>query len=214
MGKREDILDEIKRGLRTASFDNAKIVDFQSPVFRNPSESLEIEFVQELQKVNGKFVFCMNEVELVQNLHVLIEKEEWDSISCIDPFLQDFLKEADIPFDSGEDSFNEMKAGITRCEILVARSGSIVVSPNHSGRRMNVFPPVHIVVAFTSQLVYSLKEAFEIIQKKYDGEMPSSLTVITGPSRTADIEKNLVLGAHGPKELYVFLVIDNHEEQA
>jgi L-lactate dehydrogenase complex protein LldG len=77
------------------------------------------------------------------------------------------------------------------------------------GRSMTVFPPVHVVVAFTSQLVPDLKSAFQLIKNKYNGKLPSMLSAITGPSRTADIEKTLVLGAHGPKELYVFLVQDN-----
>jgi len=70
---------------------------------------------------------------------------------------------------------------------------------------MNVFPPVHIVLAHVSQLVDYPKDAFTEMQKKYAEGLPSSISTITGPSRTADIEKTLVLGAHGPKEFLVFL---------
>jgi L-lactate dehydrogenase complex protein LldG len=54
-----------------------------------------------------------------------------------------------------------------------------------------------------------LKDSFSLIKKKYGTNLPSMLSVITGPSRTADIEKTLVLGAHGPKDLYVFLLDDS-----
>ena len=47
------------------------------------------------------------------------------------------------------------------------------------------------------------------MKKKYPDNYPSMISLITGPSRTADIEKTLVMGAHGPKELYVFLIEDN-----
>ena len=65
---------------------------------------------------------------------------------------------------------------------------------------------MHIIVASTDQLVYDLKEAFDSMKKKYRKGFPSMMGIITGPSRTADIEKTLVLGAHGPKELYLFLI--------
>lgn len=71
---------------------------------------------------------------------------------------------------------------------------------------MNVFPETHIVIARINQIVGELKDAIVAVKKKYAGGLPSMLTVVTGPSRTADIEKTLVMGAHGPKELYVMLI--------
>ena len=53
-----------------------------------------------------------------------------------------------------------------------------------------------------------LKDGFKLIKNKYGTQIPSMISTITGPSRTADIEKTLVLGAHGPKELFVFLIDD------
>ncbi len=100
--------------------------------------------------------------------------------------------------------------GITFCEFLIARFGSIMISSGQrSGRRLNVFPEIHIVFAKTSQIVPELKDALTGMKERYDRNMPSLVSVITGPSRTADIEKTLVMGAHGPKELYVFLVDEN-----
>jgi len=81
----------------------------------------------------------------------------------------------------------------------------LVSSATESGRQMNVFPPVHIVLAHVSQLVDYLTDALVALQEKYGTELPSAISTITGPSRTADIEKTLVLGAHGPKEFIVFL---------
>jgi len=75
-----------------------------------------------------------------------------------------------------------------------------------SGRRLNVFPETHIVIANTTQLVYDIKDALGNLAKKYDAGFPSAITLISGASRTADIEKTLVMGAHGPKELYVLIV--------
>jgi L-lactate dehydrogenase complex protein LldG len=54
--------------------------------------------------------------------------------------------------------------------------------------------------------VYDVKDAIALLQDKYREQMPSMISFATGPSRTADIEKTLVVGAHGPKEVYCFLL--------
>jgi L-lactate dehydrogenase complex protein LldG len=77
---------------------------------------------------------------------------------------------------------------------------------------MTVFPEIHIVVGYSSQLVPDLKNALKQLRTKYEDNFPSVISLVTGPSRTADIEKTLVLGAHGPKELYVFLIEDKLPE--
>ncbi len=73
---------------------------------------------------------------------------------------------------------------------------------------MFVFPETHIVIAKASHVVDELKDALNGMKTKYAGNFPSQITVITGPSRTADIEKTLVMGAHGPKALYVLMIDD------
>src|SRR3546814_3121203 len=86
------------------------------------------------------------------------------------------------------------------CEALIARNGSVLMSSaQSSGRRLSVFPHAHIVVAWSGQLVTDLKDGFRLLKEKYGDKVPSYTGIITGPSRTADIEKTLVLGAHGPR---------------
>ncbi len=97
--------------------------------------------------------------------------------------------------------------GVTGCDCLVARSGSIIVNARSAGgRALSVLPPVHLVIARRDQIVPDLAAAFMLLRQRYDGHWPSSLCLISGPSRTADIEKILVMGAHGPKQVAVFLL--------
>jgi L-lactate dehydrogenase complex protein LldG len=98
-------------------------------------------------------------------------------------------------------------AGITSCEALVAQTGSMLVSSATSGgRALSILPHVHVVVATCDQIVATLADALHAAKARHDGRMPSMLSFITGPSRTGDIERILVLGAHGPKELILILV--------
>jgi L-lactate dehydrogenase complex protein LldG len=102
-------------------------------------------------------------------------------------------------------SFSKYSCGITTADYLIARTGSIILtSLSAAGRRLSVLPPVHIVIAEEKQIVPSLDEAFRLLKgKSFDW---SYAVLISGPSRTSDIEKQLVLGAHGPKRLVVIIL--------
>ena len=99
------------------------------------------------------------------------------------------------------------QATITRAEALVARTGSIVVSAECGGRGASAVAPVHIVIATRDQIVAGLDEAFAVLRERDAVARNSFLCVITGSSRTADIEKILVMGAHGPRRLVVVLAL-------
>jgi len=94
--------------------------------------------------------------------------------------------------------------GVTGCDALVAQTGSVLVTSRSSGgRALSVLPPHHVVLARRAQLVPDLPAAFALLKAKYSGGYPSMISFITGPSRTGDIERILVLGAHGPKKLTI-----------
>ena len=109
------------------------------------------------------------------------------------------------PFD--KDALEACDAGLSACEALVAQTGSVLVSSaTCGGRALSILPPVHVVVATIDQLVATLADGLQDARNRHAGRLPSMISFITGPSRTGDIERILVLGAHGPRELFVVLV--------
>jgi L-lactate dehydrogenase complex protein LldG len=68
-----------------------------------------------------------------------------------------------------------------------------------------VLPEHHVVLARRDQLLPDLPAGYELIQQRYGAVWPSLTTLITGPSRTGDIERIIILGAHGPKKLTILL---------
>lgn len=97
--------------------------------------------------------------------------------------------------------------GITTCECLLAFTGSVVLtSQSGFGRTLSILPPAHLVVARRSQLLADLGEAYRQLHNRHARMWPSMISIITGPSRTADIEKIIVLGAHGPRKLFLLLL--------
>ena len=164
-------------------------------------------FKNELEAINGKCVLCKNESHFTQELAKLLSEKQITKLYCRDKEIKKRLAGSNISITSEDDDFETMEAGITACEFLIARTGSVLVSSaGESGRQMHSFPPIHIVVAYEQQLFDYMEDALIAIQQKYGSSLPSAITTITGPSRTADIEKTLVLGAHGPKELIVMLI--------
>ena len=187
--------------------DNPYPILEDTPLFEENSEYLEVVFAEQLTAVSGHFLYCEDEIQFIENLLQLAEDKNLRKIYCWEPELQKLLSTYEYPFYSTDTDFLQAEVGITLCESLIARNGSIMISNgNAAGRRLSIYPHIHIVLAYTSQLVLDLKDGFKLLKDKYGSDLPSMISNITGPSRTADIEKTLVLGAHGPKELYVFLI--------
>jgi len=178
-------------------------------LYKSNDEILEVQFAEQLSAMSGNFIFCENGIDFIENILELADKYNWRKIYCWEPELQALLEHYEFPFYKTDKDFEMAEVGITLCEALIARNGSVMVSnQGAAGRRLSIYPHHHLVIARTGQLVPDLKEAFALLKSKYGAQLPSMVSTITGPSRTADIEKTLVLGAHGPKEIFVFLVDD------
>lgn len=209
---REKILKRVRNALMSKQENPFQSIEFESEIYQVPDESLDIIFAKEFTEADGKFVYCESSADFPKNLKALMLQRGWEDVYCLDKSIHLALDKEKVPFKSSAKDFLKMKVGITRCEFLISRLGSIMVSSKQcEGRRMNAFPDVHIVIGFASQLVPDIKGALKGMQKRYQNKLPSMISVITGPSRTADIEKTLVMGAHGPRELYLFLIDDSIE---
>ena len=199
---RNEILDK----LRSAEHLLSDKPDFSSPVFYPLEGPLELNFKKALELVSGKVNIFSSEAELYKFLKTFSSNFNWQNIYCRETEIRNKLTEYGINCQGGESIDEEIQIGITGCEFLVAHTGSVMVSSAQiGGRRLFVFPQIHIVIAKKNQLVEDLEKAYQGINNKYKPELPSQIVLITGPSRTADIEKTLTLGAHGPKELHVLL---------
>jgi L-lactate utilization protein LutC len=109
----------------------------------------------------------------------------------------------DLRGEEGREALFAADVGISGVDHLIAETGTVVLfaGPNEP-RSLSLLPPVHIAVAERSQLVPDLFDLFETMP----AEIPSCLSLITGPSKTGDIELRLVTGVHGPGEIHVVLV--------
>ena len=174
-------------------------VDEQLALFAKSSAELKTDF----QLLNSAD-------EARQAIVALRDKEKWrrvaghsgDLTNAICPPLNLPMLRTDRAYDVH--ALEACDAGISECDALIAQTGSVLVTNRSAGgRALSVLPPHHVVLARREQLVADLPAAFELLQKKYEANYPSMISFITGPSRTGDIERILVLGAHGPKKLTI-----------
>ncbi len=204
---RENILSKIRQALNQSVPVPFPQSEGNNNVFTPLQQDIEIEFAENFTRLQGRFSFAGSIGEAVQQLQTLIQTRGWTHIYCREDSLISALQHNGFTRNYTDDLAG-CDASITTCEQLIARTGSIVMSTaQQSGRTVSIYAPAHICIAFTSQLVYDIKDALLNVQQKYP-QLPSLITLATGPSRTADIEKTLVVGVHGPKEVFCFLVQD------
>ena len=118
---------------------------------------------------------------------------------------------ADIPWPSGlqiepAGARPQSQVGLTAAFAAVAETGSLVLlSGPTSPTALNFLPEFHVVVLYVEQIVPCIEDLWPRLRAR-PGGMPRAVNFITGPSRTADVEQTLQLGAHGPRRLHVVLV--------
>jgi len=201
-----EILNRIKKGLENAQIKNG-LTDNYMPeeIFFTPNKPLIEIFEDELTKISGKYFYCNDEQDAAEKIKALNKQKELEPVFCSDTSLFNLLELADIRY--GSSFNNNVKTGFSICEKLIARFGSVLVSSAIPGaRKVFSYPHTHIIIARENQLVLELEDGLKAVAEKYKGNLPSQIINIAGPSRTADIEKTLILGAHGPKELIVFVI--------
>jgi L-lactate dehydrogenase complex protein LldG len=202
---KENILKKIRKALSHSTplpFPNS---EGNNSVFQPSVQELEIEFAEQFTRLQGKFIYCADHKEAIQHIREITGSRKWTKNYCREDSLNKILNENGLSaFDHA--SLDTCDVALTSCELLIARTGSIVMSAAQpSGRTPSVYAPVHICIAYTNQLVYDLKDGLQKLKEKY-GQLPSLVTFASGPSRTADIEKTLVVGVHGPAEVFVLLI--------
>jgi L-lactate dehydrogenase complex protein LldG len=203
---KENILKKIRKALTQSTPLPFPASEGTGSVFQPERQELEIEFGERFSALLGKFIYCAGESELEEQLNAVVAHNKWEKIfyktdEMLPVLPSSFLKRPVHP------DLASAHAAITTCEALVARTGSIILSSALAGgRTTSVYAETHVCIAYTDQLVYDVRDGLQLVKDKYGGKIPSLVTFATGPSRTADIEKTLVVGVHGPREVYVFLV--------
>ncbi len=170
-------------------------------------------FAKNAAELKADFQFAANRDELASKLSALAKTEGWKKIGTHAGEMTNFIfATLGLPVVQTDgiykvEELETCDAAITECDALVAQTGTIVLTArNAGGRALSVLPPHHVVLARRDQILPDLPAALALLKERYAEKATSMMCFITGPSRTGDIERILVLGAHGPKKLTIYCV--------
>lgn len=234
-GSRTEILGRIRRALASPALEHhhghqpetTDIRKLFASDYQDPS--LVERFRTEFSLVSGEMAVCTDSESVIDTIRDLIQSSNFATVAisqhplCRRLQLEEKLK-AELPqihfvnetMDS-ESSFersqlrerlSRVELSVTGTEYLIADIGTIVTLSNpQASREISLLPAAHLVLATPDQIYPNMAELFREIHEKHGDTLPgSALTLITGPSRTADIEKVLIKGVHGPTRLLAIIL--------
>jgi L-lactate dehydrogenase complex protein LldG len=221
LSERDNILARIREALKVAA--PVPGGDHATPVLHSVEDQRRLlprvgqSFDEQLVQFRANAVDLRADFRTLKDLDALVEElkrigaaEGWQQVASHEGELTTAASRAlGLPVLLTNQAFDKRElakcdVGITECDALIAQTGSVLVTNRSAGgRALSVLPPHHVVLARREQLMPDLPAAFAMLKTKYNGSYPSMVSFITGPSRTGDIERILVLGAHGPKKLTI-----------
>jgi L-lactate utilization protein LutC len=113
----------------------------------------------------------------------------------------------EVSAEASREAFFQADLGLTGVDYLIAETGSVILASRpEQPRSLSLLPPIHVAVAERAQILSDLFDLFESPLWTERGGLPACLSIVTGPSKTGDIELRLVTGVHGPGEVHVIVI--------
>jgi L-lactate dehydrogenase complex protein LldG len=229
-GSRTEILGRIRRALASPPLEHhhghqPETTDIRKLFASDYQDSLLVErFRTEFSRVSGEMAVCTDSESVIDTIRDLIQSSNFATAAisqhplCRRLQLEEKLKaalpeiyfvnetmdsESSVERSQLRERLSRVELSITGTEYLIADIGTIVTLSNpQASREISLLPAAHLVLATPDQIYPNMAELFREIHEKHGDTLPgSALTLITGPSRTADIEKVLIMGVHGPTRL-------------
>ncbi len=215
MSSRDAILHRIRSRLSSAPAVAPPPVAEVWPRQTSDPQVLAERFVAELTAVLGETIRCRSMAEAQQELARLMETGPWPTIGAVDnPMARELTaamppeRLAWVDAEWTPARIAQLPAGLVAADVLLADTGTCLIACGTTQQRLLCYlPPACVVIARKAQLAEHLPAAWaDVARRCAQGQLRGEFVLVTGPSRTADIEKVLILGVHGPKRLIVLLV--------
>ena len=181
-------------------------------VVREQVGSLVERFRQALEAVSGHCIVARNENDAAKAIQQVIQQTKARRIAISNsPLVQKVIAgvQSDaLPLENAiPPALFDCDAGITSAQWAIAETGTLVLESDHERHRLSsLVPPVHVAIIESGCVRQTLAEVLQALNEKGQDGLSPTVTFITGPSRTSDIELTLAIGVHGPGELYVIVL--------
>ena len=175
-------------------------------------------FQHALEAVSGHFIAAGSEAEAAQAIQQILARTKAQRIAISDlPLVQRIVaqvkSDALVLENAGPQALFDCDAGITGAQWAIAETGTLVLESEHERHRLaSLVPMIHIAIVEAGRVRQTLGEVLQTLAQQGQEGLSRTVTFITGPSRTSDIELTLAIGVHGPGELFVIVLNGGNDD--
>jgi L-lactate dehydrogenase complex protein LldG len=201
-----------KRPLEATGAERAAVVEYMSQHSRGPLPLMDTDLVERFKQQALRMADTVDEVGTQSEVPAAVARYldqlgiprnaiAWGTLNQLG------WSAAGIEVDF-RPPMNDDLVGITGSFCAVAETGTLMLlSGEQTYASASLLPETHIAILHRSRIVAAMEDGFALVRSEL-GELPRSISFISGPSRTGDIEQTIVLGAHGPYRVHVIIVMD------
>ena len=170
-------------------------------------DGADFTFVERFKENGGIFIYFESKENFLEAMKQYIVENQWEPLCSTSSKMYEVFKDSGIELSRDYTTKRKKTVSITDCESLIAHTGSVVITDACAGSRTSYSnADTLLVYASPSQIVASMKDAIKLLKEKYDSNKPSETVIISGPTRSIEIDNQLVIGAQGIKQIALFLV--------
>jgi L-lactate dehydrogenase complex protein LldG len=206
---KEKILKKIRLSLMNQSKEANKeniAIDLESNIYpTNNEDDAEVVFAQHFTDAGGKFIFCLDENELTENLVLIAKENNWKNIFCGEAGLSLLLKNNEVEIVNSIAMGSEFpEAAMVSCEVLISNIGGIIISSTQAQTRKTIGNFKNLLIfAQTAQVSNNTKEGLKLLKQKYPDGLPSWTSIVTCQNESEN-----------HPEIYVFLLDSSSQENS
>lgn len=206
---KEQILAKVREAVMTKDENLFKDVNMQVDTWTpfKEEDGADFTFVDRFKGNGGIFVYFESKEDFLEAMKQYIVENQWGQLCSTSKKIDDIFKDSGIVLSHDYSTKRKKTVSITDCECLIAHTGSVVVTDKCAGSREAYSnADVLLVYASPSQIVASMKDSIKLLKEKYGSGKPTETVIISGPSKSTEIDNQLVIGAQGIKQIALFLV--------
>ena len=206
---KEQILAKVREAVISKDENLFKDVNMQVDTWTpfKEEDGADFTFVERFKDNGGIFIYFESQHDFVDAMKQYVVDNQWEPLCSTSSRIHEVFKNSGIELCSDYKTKSKKTVSITDCECLIAQTGSVMVTDACAGSRAAYSnADILLVYASPSQIVASMKDAMKQIKEKYGSKKPTETVIISGPTRSIEIDNQLVIGAQGIKQLALFLV--------
>lgn len=206
---KEQILAKVREAVMAKDENIFSDVNMQADTWTpfKEEDGADFTFVERFKDNGGIFVYFESQQDFIDAMKQYIVENQWEPLCSTSMKMENIFKDSGIELNRDYTSKRKKTVSITDCECLIAQTGSIMITDKCAGSRVAYSnADMLLVYASPSQIVANMKDAIKLLKGKYKTHKPTETVIISGASKSTEIDNQLVIGAQGIKQIALFLV--------